>query len=189
MIGDRILGVLIAGYRSGQKFTEQNVSFAETIALHAAIAIENARLFTELAVVNERLMQADQYKTEMIAELSTPVIPIWDRVLLAPIIGTLNAERAQAMTDALLERAMGGGADLMILDITGVTNIDTDAAQHIRNTVSAARVLGARCIVTGIRASVAQTLVSLGITLEDIETRRKLSDALQLAINIVKSGK
>jgi PKD repeat protein len=80
----------------------------------------------------------------------------------------------------------GGGADVMILDITGVSNIDTDAAQHLRNTVSAVRVLGARCIITGIRGAIAQTLVHLGITLEDIETRRKLSDALQLAMDIIK---
>jgi GAF domain-containing protein/anti-anti-sigma regulatory factor len=187
MIGNRAVGVLIAGYRSDKKFTESSIGFAETIASHSAAAIENARLFSELAAANQRLLEADQHKTEMIAELSTPIIPIWDRVLLAPIIGTLSAERAEAMTDALLQRMAGGGADVMILDITGVTNIDTDAAQHLRNTVSAVRVLGARCIITGIRGTVAQTLVHLGITLEDIETRRKLSDALQLALNIISS--
>lgn len=185
MIGERILGVLITGYREDRTFTEQDIKFAETMALHVAVAIENARLFTELAIANEKLVEADQYKTEMIAELSTPVIPIWDRVLLAPIIGTLNAERAEAMTDALLQRVSEGGADVIILDITGVKNVDTDAAHHLRNTVAAARMLGARCIVTGIRATVAQTLVHLGITLEEIETRRKLSDALRLAINAV----
>lgn len=187
MIGERVVGVLIAGYTSSQKFTEQNIRFAESIASQAAVAIENARLFTELAAANKRLLEANQYKTEMIAELSTPVIPIWNQVLLAPIIGTLNAERAQAMTDTLLQRMVGGGADVVILDITGVSNIDTDAAQHLRNTVSAVRVLGAHCIVTGIRGPIAQTLVHLGITLEGIETRRKLSDALQLALSIINS--
>ena len=122
----------------------------------------------------------------MIAELSTPVIPIWDRVLLAPIIGTLTSDRAARMTDALLEKTAGGGADVVILDITGVRIIDTEAAQHLRNTASAVGVLGARCIITGIRATVAQTLVHLGITLDDIMTRRKLSDALQLAISFVE---
>ncbi|HEX8184426.1 MAG TPA: GAF domain-containing protein [Blastocatellia bacterium] len=185
LVGSRILGVLIAGYRSDRSFTEQDIRFVETIALQIAVAIENAKLFTELAIANDRLVQADQYKTEMIAELSTPVIPISDRVLLAPVIGTLNAARAQSMTDALLQKASVGGADVIILDITGVNSIDTDAAQHLRNTVSAARVLGAHCIITGIRASVAQTLVHLGITLEEIETRRKLSDALKFANNII----
>jgi GAF domain-containing protein/anti-anti-sigma regulatory factor len=189
MIGARAVGVLIAGYRSDKKFTESSIRFAEAIASQSAVAIENARLFTKLAAANQRLLEADQHKTEMIAELSTPIIPIWDGVLLAPIIGTLNAERAEAMTDALLQRMAGGGADVMILDITGVSNIDTDAAQHLHNTVSAVRVLGARCIITGIRGSVAQTLVHLGITLEDIETRRKLSDALQLALDIISSNR
>lgn len=186
MIGARVVGVLIAGYRSDKKFTESSIRFAETIAAQAAVAIENATLFTKLAAINLRLLEADQHKTELIAELSTPILPIWDRVLLAPIIGTLNADRAAAMTDALLQRMAGGGGDVMILDITGVSNIDTDAAQHLRNTVSAARVLGARCIITGIRGSIAQTLVRLGITLEDIETRRRLSDALQLAMDFIK---
>jgi GAF domain-containing protein/anti-anti-sigma regulatory factor len=189
MIGERVLGVLIAGYRSDQTFAEQDVRFAETIALQAAAAIENARLFTELASANEQLVQANQYKAGLIAELSTPVIPIWDRVLLAPIIGTLTANRAQAMTDALLKRTAAEGACVIILDITGANNMDTDAAQHLRNTVSAASLIGARCIVTGIRASIAQTLVHLGITFEEIETHRKLSDALQLAINIINNEK
>ncbi|MFP5264033.1 MAG: GAF domain-containing protein [Blastocatellia bacterium] len=189
MIGARVVGVLIAGYRSDKKFTESGIRFAETVAAQAAVAIENATLFTRLAAINQRLLELDQHKTEMIAELSTPIIPIWERVLLAPIIGTLNADRAAAMTEALLQRVAGGGADVMILDITGVSNIDTDAAQHLRNTVSAARILGARCVITGIRGSIAQTLVHLGITLEDIETRRKLSDALQLAMDLIKTDR
>jgi GAF domain-containing protein/anti-anti-sigma regulatory factor len=188
MVGERLLGVLIAGYRSDKKFTDQDRRFVEMIALQAAVAIENARLFTELDAANKRLVRIDQHKTEMIAELSTPIIPIWDRVLLAPIIGSLTAERAQAMTETLLQRATVDGADVMILDITGVSNIDTDAAQLLRNTVAAARVMGARCIITGIRASIAQTLVQLGITLEDIEMRRKLSDALLLAIKTTGSA-
>jgi anti-anti-sigma regulatory factor/putative methionine-R-sulfoxide reductase with GAF domain len=188
MIGARVVGVLIAGYRSDKKFSESGIRFAETVAAQAAIAIENATLFTRLTAINQRLLELDQHKTEMIAELSTPIIPIWERVLLAPIIGTLNADRAAAMTEALLQR-VAGGADVMILDITGVSNIDTDAAQHLRNTVSAARILGARCIITGIRGAIAQTLVHLGITLEDIETRRKLSDALQLAMDFIKTDR
>jgi GAF domain-containing protein/anti-anti-sigma regulatory factor len=185
MAGERVVGVLIAGYRSEHVITEQEVKLAETIGAQAAVAIENARLFTDLASANERLSEIDMMKTEMIAELSTPVIPIWDRVLLAPIIGTITGERAEAITDALLQRAAGGGADVVILDITGARTLDTDAAHHLRNTITAVQVLGARCILTGIRASVAQTLVQLGITLEDIVTRRRLSDALPLALEIL----
>lgn len=190
MIGERILGVLIVGNRSRRVMTEQDVRLAEAIAAQAAVAVENARLFTELASANARLREMDEFKTEMIAELSTPVIPIWDRVLLAPIIGTITSARAEAITDALLQRAASGGADVVILDITGARTLDTDAAHHLRNTITAVQMLGARCILTGIRATVAQTLVHLGITLEDIETRRRLSDALPLALEILaKNGR
>jgi GAF domain-containing protein/anti-anti-sigma regulatory factor len=185
MVGERIVGVLIAGNRSYEEISEQQIKFAEAIAGQVAVAIENASLFSQLAAANLRLMEADRLKTEMIIELSTPVIPIWERILLAPIIGTLSAQRAQAMTDALLERTANGGAEVVILDITGVGMVDTEAAQHLRNTVSALRVLGADCIITGIRASVAQTLVHLGIRLDDITTRRKLSDALHRAIEMM----
>ena len=189
MIGERVVGVLITGFREGRKPGEHQIRFAEAIAGQAAVAIENARLFSQLATANERLLKADQMKTEIIAELSTPVIPIWERVLLVPIIGTLTSDRAVRMTDALLERASAGGADVVILDITGVQTIDTEAAGLLRNTVTAVRVLGARSIITGIRASVAQTLVHLGITLDDIETRRKLSDALHLAMRIIEANR
>lgn len=185
MVSERIVGVLIAGNRTGNEISEQQIRFAEAIAAQVAAAIENARLFTQLAAANLRLIEADRLKTEMIIELSTPVIPIWERILLAPIIGTLTADRAQAMTDALLERTANGGAEVVILDITGVGLVDTDAAQHLRNTASALRVLGAECIITGIRASVARTLVHLGISLNDIMTRRRLSDALHLAIEMM----
>lgn len=186
MVGERVVGVLIAGYREGRRPSEQQIRFAEAIAAQAAVAIENSRLYSRLESANEQLLKADKMKTDMIAELSTPVIPIWERVLLAPIIGTLTSDRAARMTDAILEKTAAGGADAVILDITGVRTIDTEAAQLLRNTVTAVRVLGARCIVTGIRATVAQTLIHLGITLDDIETRRKLSDALQIAINIIE---
>lgn len=189
MVGERSVGVLIAGFTDERRPGEQQIRFAEAIAGQAAVAIENARLFSELAAANDRLVQADQLKTEMIAELSTPVIPIWDRVLLAPIIGTLTSDRAALMTDALLKKTAGGGADVVILDITGVRVIDTEAAQHLRNTASAVGVLGARCIITGIRATVAQTLVHLGISLDDIMTRRKLSDALHLAMSFVEKNR
>lgn len=189
MIGERIVGVLVAGFKEGRTPGEQQIRFAEVIAGQAAVAIENARLYSELGAANQRLLEDDQLKTEMIAELSTPVIPIWDHVLLAPIIGTLTSDRAALMTGALLDKVTGGGADVVILDITGVRIIDTEAAQHLRNTASAVGVLGARCIITGIRASVAQTLVHLGITLDDIQTRRKLSDALHLAIRIVEENR
>jgi GAF domain-containing protein/anti-anti-sigma regulatory factor len=186
-IGDKINGVLIAGYRSN-RLTDQQIKIAEALAAQAAVIIDNARMFTELGSANERLIEADRLKTELIAELSTPIIPIWDRMLLAPIIGTLTAARAEALTEALLNRTAGGGAEVVIIDITGVRAVDSEAAHHIRNTIAAIRVLGSHCILTGIGAGLAQTLVQLGITLEGIQTRRKLSDGLQLALDIINSS-
>lgn len=153
------------------------------------IAIENARLSAELSAANERLLENDERKSRMITELSTPVIPVWDRVLLAPVIGPLDGDRAEQITKTLLMRAAETHAQVVILDITGVRTIDTDAAQHVINTVDAVRVLGASCIVTGIRATVAQTIVHLGIKLEGILMRRKLSDGLQLALDIIEREK
>jgi GAF domain-containing protein/anti-anti-sigma regulatory factor len=187
MNGDTINGVLIAGYRSGH-LTDRQIKIAEALAAQAAVIIDNARMFTELASANERMLEADRLKTELIAELSTPIIPIWDRMLLAPIIGTLSAARAEAITEALLNQTAGGGAEVVIIDITGVRAVDSEAAHHIRNTIAAIRVLGAHCILTGIGAQLAQTLVQLGITLEGIQTRRKLSDGLQLALDIINSS-
>ena len=182
--GDEIAGVLMAGYRSGATFTARKIALAEALAGQAAVAIDNARLFGELERANKRLLDADQLKTEMIAELSTPVIPIRDRVLLAPIIGTLTLDRTRKLTEAVLEWTAGGKPEVIILDITGMRLIDSDAAQHLRNTVASARVLGADCIITGIGAAVAQTLVRLGVTFEGIETRRRLSDGLRLALEL-----
>ncbi len=180
----------IAGWQKGMSEgrTQQAQDVSEKLRQlqleRERLANENARLLAELAAVRERLDEAERLNAEMIAEISTPVIPIWDRVLLAPIVGTLTAERAEALTDTLLQKT-ASGAEVVILDITGVPTVDTDAAQHLRNTVSAVRVLGAQCILTGIRASVAQTLVHLGIRLEEIITRRKLSDALHLALDTI----
>lgn len=183
IFGDRVVGVLIAGYRAERKLSDRQIKAAEAIGAQAAVAIENARLFTELSGANERLLEADRMKTEMIAELSTPIIPLWDGVLLAPIIGTLNAVRAESLTSALLARTAQDASETIIIDITGVRHVDTDAAAHLRNTVAAVQILGARCIITGIKPAVAQTLVKLGIDLTGLETSRKLSDALAIALN------
>jgi GAF domain-containing protein len=186
IVGDHVVGVLIIGYRTGKVLPRHHLKVAEAIAAQAAVAIENSRLFSELSAANERLLEVDRFKTNMIAELSTPVIPIWERVLLAPIVGPLDRDRAEQVTKALLNRAAETHAEVVILDITGVRTIDTDAAQHVINTAEAVRVLGASCIVTGIRAAIAQTLVHLGIRLEGILMRRKLSDGLKLALEIIE---
>lgn len=120
---------------------------------------------------------------EEIVELSTPVVELWDGVLALPIIGTLDSRRTQEVMEALLEEIVRSQADVAILDITGVPTIDTLTAQHLLKTVAAARLMGAECIISGVRPQIAQTVVHLGIDLGDIVTRSTLASALALAFD------
>ena len=125
-----------------------------------------------------------QQRADMM-ELSTPVIKVWDRVLTLPIIGTLDSRRAQLMMEALLQRLVDTGSTVAILDITGVRTMDTLVANHLIKTVTAARLMGARCILTGVSPAIAQTMVQLGIDLSQITTRAQMSDGVRLALEMV----
>jgi rsbT co-antagonist protein RsbR len=115
-------------------------------------------------------------------ELSTPVIKLWEGVLAVPMIGTLDSARTQLVMEALLQRIVDTGAQLAIIDITGVPTVDTLVAQHLLKTVSAIRLMGAECIISGIRPQIAQTIVHLGIDLQGIASKANLADALALAL-------
>jgi rsbT co-antagonist protein RsbR len=117
-----------------------------------------------------------------ILELSTPVVKLWDGVLALPIIGTVDSVRAQTVMESLLERIVATASPIAIIDITGVPSVDTLVAQHLLKTIAAIRLMGADCIISGIRPQIAQTIVHLGITLEDVNTRATLADALALAL-------
>jgi rsbT co-antagonist protein RsbR len=123
---------------------------------------------------------ADQ--AEAMLELSIPVIRLWEGVIAVPLVGTLDSARTQLVMEKLLETLVATGADHAVLDITGVSTVDTEVAQHLLKTVSAARLLGAECIISGIRPQVAQTIVSLGIEFGDIATKATLADALAHAL-------
>ncbi|HZH30374.1 MAG TPA: STAS domain-containing protein [Pyrinomonadaceae bacterium] len=125
-----------------------------------------------------------QQRADML-ELSTPVIKVWDKILTLPIIGTLDSRRAQMMTEALLQRIVDTGSTVAILDITGVRTMDTLVANHLIKTVTAARLMGARCILTGVSPSIAQTMVQLGIDLTEITTRAQMSDGIRLALEMI----
>lgn len=114
-------------------------------------------------------------------ELSTPVIKLWHGVLAVPMIGTLDSARTQTVMEALLEEIARGSARLAIIDITGVPTVDTLVAQHLLQTVTAIRLMGADCIISGIRPQIAQTMVHLGIAMQDVATKSTLADALELA--------
>lgn len=115
-------------------------------------------------------------------ELSTPVVKLWDGVLAVPMIGTLDSARTQLVMEALLQRIVETGSELSIIDITGVPTVDTLVAQHLLKTVTAIRLMGADCIISGIRPQIAQTIVHLGIDLQGITTKASLADALALAL-------
>lgn len=117
-------------------------------------------------------------------ELSTPVIKLWDGVLAVPVIGTLDSSRAQIVMETLLERLVNTGAELAIIDITGVPTVDTLVAQHLMKTVTAIRLMGAESIISGIRPQIAQTIVHLGIDLQGIITKSTLADALATAMRM-----
>jgi rsbT co-antagonist protein RsbR len=116
-----------------------------------------------------------------IAELSTPVVKLWDGVLAIPIIGTLDSQRTQVVMENLLQRIVDDGAAIAIIDITGVPLVDTLTAQHLLKTVAAARLMGADCIISGIRPQIAQTLVHLGVELNVI-SKATLADAFSVAM-------
>jgi rsbT co-antagonist protein RsbR len=120
-------------------------------------------------------------------ELSTPVVKLWDGILALPIIGTLDSARTQVVMESLLQTVVATNSKVAIIDITGVPTVDTLVAQHLLKTITAARLMGAECIISGVRPQIAQTIVHLGINLEDVITKAKLSDAFALALE--RSGK
>jgi rsbT co-antagonist protein RsbR len=114
-------------------------------------------------------------------ELSTPVVTLWEGILAIPMIGTLDSARTQVMMEALLQRIVESGSQVAILDITGVPTVDTLVAQHLLKTVTAIRLMGGDCIISGVRSQIAQTIVHLGVDLAGITTKASLADALALA--------
>jgi rsbT co-antagonist protein RsbR len=119
---------------------------------------------------------------ESMLELSTPVVQLWKGVLAVPLIGSLDSNRTQVVMEALLQKIVETESDIAIIDITGVPTVDTMVAQHLLKTITAAKLMGARCIISGIRPQIAATIVHLGVELGDVVTKASLSDAFQLAL-------
>jgi len=119
---------------------------------------------------------------EELLELSTPVVQLWEGILALPLIGTLDSERTQVVMERLLQAIVETGSTIAIIEITGVPTVDTLVAQHLLKTVAAARLMGADCIISGIRPQIAQTIVHLGVDLGNVITKASLADALALAL-------
>lgn len=125
-------------------------------------------------------------QTDEISEISTPVIQVWDGILALPIIGTLDSSRTQVVMENLLQKIVETGSGIAILDISGVPAVDSLVAQHLIKTVSATRLMGAECIISGIRPEIAQTVVHLGIDLGGVVTKASLASALKAAFSLLQ---
>lgn len=149
-------------------------------------------LLDRLALVTTEAFQSTREdliirQQQELLELSTPVVKLWDGILALPIIGTLDSARTQVVMESLLQTVVATNSKFAIIDITGVPTVDTLVAQHLLKTITAARLMGAECIISGVRPQIAQTIVHLGINLEDVVTKAKLADAFALALQ--RSGR
>ena len=143
--------------------------------------LDKLGLFTTEAYQRTREDMIERQRRDLL-ELSTPVVALWEGVLAVPLIGTLDSDRTQVVMESLLQRIVDSGASIAIIDITGVPTVDTLVAQHLLKTVAAARLMGAECIISGIRPQIAQTIVHLGVDLGSVATKATLADALILAL-------
>jgi rsbT co-antagonist protein RsbR len=143
--------------------------------------IDRLGLFTTQVAIETRELTITRQQAEMM-ELSTPVVKLWEGILALPLIGTLDSERTQVVMENLLQEIVRTGAGLAIIDITGVPTVDTLVAQHLLKTVAAARLMGAECIISGIRPQIASTIVHLGVDLGDVSTKATLADAFAVAL-------
>ena len=142
----------------------------DSLGMHTVKAFQLSR---------EQIIRRQQ---EDMLELSTPVVKLWDGILALPMIGTLDSARTQVVMESLLNRIVETGSQIAILDITGVPTVDTLVAQHLLKTVTALRLMGAECIISGVRPQIAQTIVHLGVDLQGVTTKANLADALALAL-------
>jgi len=147
----------------------------------ATITLDGLALYT-MEVFQKGREEVILRQQQELLELSTPVVRLWEGVLALPLIGTLDSARTQVVMESLLQEIVNTGAPIAIIDITGVPTVDTLVAQHLLKTVAAARLMGADCVISGIRPQIAQTIVHLGVDLGDVITKATLADAFQLAL-------
>jgi rsbT co-antagonist protein RsbR len=157
----------------GGKLADHAWSMTELID---ALGLHTVKTFQ---LAREEVIRRQQ---EDLLELSTPVVKLWEGILALPIIGTLDSARTQVVMESLLNRIVETGSEMAIIDITGVPTVDTLVAQHLLKTVTALRLMGADCIISGVRPQIAQTIVHLGVDLQGVTTKASLADALMLAL-------
>ena len=202
--GMRELLAEISRTRAQQGFTPSEtatfvLSFKEPVLtrLRQELAKQPDELVEEIGLTTTLLDKLGLYTTEVyqksreeiiarqqqeLLELSTPVVQLWEGILVLPLIGTLDSARTQVVMENLLERIVETRSAIAIIDITGVPTVDTLVAQHLLKTIAAARLMGADCIVSGMRPQIAQTIVYLGVNLTDVITKATLADAFAIAL-------
>ncbi|MBK8599039.1 MAG: STAS domain-containing protein [Holophagales bacterium] len=144
------------------------------------VLVDRRGLFTGGRALIGREVMITRLQAELL-ERSTPVVKLWDRILALPLIGTLDSSRTQVVMESLLQAIVDTGSSVAIIDITGVPTVDTLVAQHLMKTVAAARLMGAECVISGIRPAIAQSMVHLGVSFTDIVTKATLADAIRHA--------
>lgn len=168
-------------------FTYLRQALAEQPQQLGDAIVSTSKLFDELGLLTIAIYQKAREQVilrqqQELLELSTPVVQLWQNVLALPLIGTLDSARTQVVMESLLQKIVDTGALIAIIDITGVPTVDTLVAQHLLKTIAAARLMGADCIISGIRPQIAQTIVHLGVNLEDVLTKATLADAFVVAL-------
>jgi rsbT co-antagonist protein RsbR len=171
--------------RLRQEYRRDSDGLADAI-WHTTILLDKLGLYTTEVYQQIRDDVIRRQQQELL-ELSTPVVDLWEGILALPLIGTLDSARTQVVMETLLQRIVETGSSLAIIDITGVPTVDTLVAQHLLKTVAAARLMGADCIISGIRPQIAQTIVHLGVDLGGVTTKATLADAFALALR--RTGK
>jgi len=163
-----------------QEFSGDSTQLADNI-WQVTVLLDKLGLYTIKSYQKTREDVINRQQQELL-ELSTPVVKIWDGILALPMIGTLDSARTQVVMESLLQRIVETESQIAIIDITGVPTVDTLVAQHLLKTVTAIRLMGADCIISGVRPQIAQTIVHLGVDLQGVTTKANLADALALAL-------
>lgn len=168
-------------------FTRLQTEFKDNSASVIQGVLQATDLLDQLGLYTTEVQQKSRediiYRQQQeMLELSTPVVELWQGILALPLIGTLDSQRTQIVMQNLLEAIVASNSDLAIIDITGVPTVDTLVAQHLLKTVAAARLMGADCIISGIRPQIAQTIIHLGVDLGNVQTKATLAGAFQLAL-------
>jgi len=182
---DEAIGLMAVQDYEAEAFNERHVQLLSSIASHVMVAIEKARLFDRTVKTVNELKAAHETQQRLLAtvrELSTPIIPVLDRVLVMPLVGTIDTARSQQILETLLSAITTHDAEVVIIDITGVSVMDTSVANHLLEATRAASLLGAQCVLVGITPEVAQTIVHLGVDLPGLVTMSDLQSGVRFAL-------